>query len=161
MNEIILKLRVPEYLWLLNAIIAGILYFVFLEVRSNGMAVFVISLITVILVFALFVTPFYTGIEIGKNYISMNTPPYGGKLVYIEDIQSVRKINLQEEKDFRPSIRLFGISLWKYHCGWFTLNNGRRALLLLNSDNAVLVDTIPLVIITSVQGKERLLNIKN
>lgn len=158
-----LKLRIPEYIGAINVFVVGVTYFILTHLENMGVSVFIITLISVAVAFTLLAAPFYVGIEIGESFISMNVPPFGGKLVRIDNIESTRKINLkdEEEREWLPETRLFGISIWKYKSGWFKLKNGKMGLLLLNSDDAIIIDTGGLIVITSVQGKERLLNLKN
>ncbi|MDR1126923.1 MAG: hypothetical protein LBL06_02220, partial [Treponema sp.] len=68
-------------------------------------------------------------VDIGNGVLTIKSLFYG-KSIPIEEINinSIRQLNLNNDKDYNIKIRTNGIGLPNYHVGWMILNNGNKAL---------------------------------
>jgi hypothetical protein len=58
------------------------------------------------------------------------------------NVNGLRQLNLQNDKEYNPKIRSNGIGLPNYYVGWMKLNNGNKSLVYLTDrTNVALIPT--------------------
>jgi len=124
----------------------------------------IIFLLMITLMVGIIITIKNINISIKDNEIKINSLLYGRKIP-IEDIMvnEIRTINLNENNEYKISIRTNGISLPNFLLGWMKLKNGNKALVYLtNKNNVLLIPTKDYVIMFSMdKGNEFIEKIKN
>lgn len=72
----------------------------------------------------------------------------------------VRRLDFALEPEFKPQYRRNGMELPGLHLGWFTLQDGRKALMMTGSVEPVLIPTrAGYVVIVSVADADRLMGL--
>jgi hypothetical protein len=82
-------------------------------------------------------------VDIGNGVLTVNSLFYGKSIPIGEiNVNGIRQLNLNNDKDYNIRIRTNGIGLPNYHVGWMRLNNGNKALAYLtDKTNVVLIPT--------------------
>jgi hypothetical protein len=84
-----------------------------------------------------------------------------GKKIPLGEIRSdgVRRLNLLEDRDYGPTIRVNGVGLPGYRAGWVRLKNGRKAFVHITDKTKVaLIPTEKYDVLLSVEDFEGLKN---
>jgi hypothetical protein len=120
----------------------------------------IILIILAIGLMALFPVMFYsmkhTTLSLTDKEIIINSMMYGKKIP-LENvlIDEIKKINMDEDKEYNLSIRTNGISLPNYKSGWMRLNNGKKALVYITEkNNVVLIPTKDYFVLFSMENIE-------
>jgi hypothetical protein len=82
-------------------------------------------------------------VDIGNGLLTIKSLFYGRSIPIGEiNLDGIRQLNLNNDKDYKIKIRTNGIGLPNYHVGWMRLNNGNKALAYLtDKTNVVLIPT--------------------
>ncbi|MDR0382934.1 MAG: PH domain-containing protein [Spirochaetaceae bacterium] len=81
-----------------------------------------------------------TTIAIKDGEVVIKTFLYGKKIpIENIDVDGIRAVNLNLDKEYNVSIRTNGIGLPNFLSGWAKLNNGNKALVYLTDRNNVLL----------------------
>jgi hypothetical protein len=82
-------------------------------------------------------------VDIGNGFLTIKSLFYGKSISVGEiNVNGIRQLDLNNDKDYNIKIRTNGIGLPNYHVGWMKLNNGNKALVYLtDKTNVVLIPT--------------------
>jgi hypothetical protein len=104
-------------------------------------------LITVFVLVVAFVGIIYfskkPSVDIGNEFLTIKSLFYGKSIPIGEiNVNGIKQLNLNRDKDYSIKIRTNGIGLPNYHVGWMKLNNGNKALAYItDKTNVVLIPT--------------------
>jgi hypothetical protein len=79
-------------------------------------------------------------VNIDNGFLTIKSLFYGKNISIGEiNIDGIKQLNLNNDKDYNIRIRTNGIGLPNYHVGWMKLNNGNKALVYLTDKNSVVL----------------------
>jgi hypothetical protein len=84
-----------------------------------------------------------TSIIITDKYLAIKSLFYS-KTIPLEkiNVNGLKQLNLHNDKEYDPKIRVNGIGLPNYYVGWMKLNNGNKSLVYLSDrTNVALIPT--------------------
>ena len=79
---------------------------------------------------------FISRVQINSSHLIIQADIYREK-IKLEDIQSIRLINLKLEPNLQVAFRTFGTHLPTYTTGWFELSNSQEAFVYLTDETKV------------------------
>lgn len=127
---------VSIFIVLLCLIVAILTFNTYRSVRIATSLLFIFMLATLV------ISPLLTSIKLDNTSIYI----YGhnGFLYdYIEysDINTCEIISLKYHENYNPSRKIIGKGMAEYKVGYFELNNGLKAKVMINSDDVLLITT--------------------
>ena len=94
----------------------------------------IVLLVVVLLIALLALSCRHASLEVSPEGVRIHGWPYGRNIPLASlALDDVRTINLETDKEFRPSWRTNGIGLPGYSAGWFKLKNGKKALAFITN----------------------------
>ena len=101
-----------------------------------------------------------TSISINDNEIIIKTFLYGRKILITDVLANeIKTIDLNQNSEYKISVRINGISLPNFHLGWMRLKNGEKALVFLtNREKVLLLPTKNYLVLFSMERTEEFIN---
>jgi hypothetical protein len=101
-------------------------------------------LVTVLVLVVAFIGIIYfqekPSVYIGNGFLTIKSLFYGKSISVEEiDVNGIRRLDLNNDRDYNIKIRTNGIGLPNYHVGWMKLNNGNKALVYLTDKTSVVL----------------------
>ncbi len=99
------------------------------------------GIVGVLVVCAIVVMPMLNGISIQNNMLKVKfMSAFTTREITGEDVLEARVIDLNEETEYKPVNRTFGMGIGNYKEGKFKLANGEFALVYINSDKVLFIE---------------------
>lgn len=111
--------------------------------RLKRAKLFIYILAPLLAIFTLLLAGSYmTNVTVDAEKVAVTVPiAFTTKVVEKSDVARVFIVDWDSDEAYRPNLRNFGAALFEYKVGWFTLSNGRSALLLTSSSANLAIET--------------------
>lgn len=110
--------------------------------RNDIITIIILTIVGIMLISLFFVLPLFNGVRIENGHLKVIfTTGFSKVDITEDDIIRVEVVDINIQEEYKPVTKNFGTGINNYKEGRFTLKNGEHALVYINEEKVLLIET--------------------